>query len=464
MTKAHKEQHIAEISEAEDSYWLSREQSKEILRALENNDTERLSALLDHLHVADVATFINMISYEYRRLLIDFVRDDFAPEILIELNQGVREEVLELLGPEASALAISNLHTDDAVEVMQDLDKEEIDKILAALPEEKRASVEEGLAYPENSAGRLLDKNVVSVPEFWTVGQTIDFLRSEKNLPDEFYQIFVVDPKMKPIGGLMLSRIMRSKRPILVKDIMNVDIKLIKSSMDQEEVAYVFRQYGLASAPVVNEDGRMIGIITVDDIVDVIEEEAQEDIMYLGGVTEADLHSDYIETIKRRFPWLLANLITAVLASLVIGLFEGTISKMAALAVLMPIGASMGGNAGMQTTTITVRALATKELTATNAIRVVGKEVLVGALNGVGFAIIAGITSYIWYDNFMMSLTFALAIIATLLLAGLSGVLIPLGFVKIGVDPAIASNVILTTITDVTAFSVFLGLATWLLF
>jgi magnesium transporter len=268
---------------------------------------------------------------------------------------------------------------------------------------------------------------------------------------------------MKPVGGIMLSRIMRSKRPVMVKDIMQTDLKLIKSGMDQEEVAFLFRQYGLASAPVINEEGRMIGVITVDDVVDVIEEEAQEDIMYLGGVTETDLHSSPTKTIKRRFPWLFANLVTAVSSSFVISMFEGTIAKIAALAVLMPVAASMGGNAGMQTTTVIVRSIATKELTTTNAMRVISKELMVGLLNGISFSIIAATVSYLVFGNLLMSAAFGLAIIATLFMAGLLGVLIPLAFVKLGADPAIASNVVLTTITDCTAFATFLGIATWLL-
>ncbi|MCE3231951.1 MAG: mgtE [Rickettsiaceae bacterium] len=462
MRKA-KHRHDQAADQNNHSYLLSHEQSKELMRALEADDRVKITELVTPLHAADIADFINMASYEHRRLLINFIRRDFDPEILVELSQDAKEGVLELLGPERSAMAINTLETDDAVDVMEDLNKEEQEEILSVLPEEDRKDLEESLSYPQDSAGRMVDRNVVSVPEFWTVGQTIDFLRSEKDLPDEFYEIFVVDPKMKPVGGIMLSRIMRSKRPVMVKDIMQTDLKLIKSGMDQEEVAFLFRQYGLASAPVINEEGRMIGVITVDDVVDVIEEEAQEDIMYLGGVTETDLHSSPTKTIKRRFPWLFANLVTAVSSSFVISMFEGTIAKIAALAVLMPVAASMGGNAGMQTTTVIVRSIATKELTTTNAMRVISKELMVGLLNGISFSIIAATVSYLVFGNLLMSAAFGLAIIATLFMAGLLGVLIPLAFVKLGADPAIASNVVLTTITDCTAFATFLGIATWLL-
>lgn len=453
------EKKTAEISEDKNYYGLSDEASKEIIGALEDQDHSRVRELVEDLHVADVADLVDSISHDQRRDFINSIRKIFDPEILVELSSNIKEEIIALLGIKDSANAITKLDTDDAIDFIEDLALEGQQEILDAVPDQHRLELEEGLAYPEQSAGRLLDKKIVSVPEFWDVGQAIDFLRSEKELPDEFYQIYIVDPKMKPIGGVMLSQIMRSKRKVKLHDIMQTDLKLIKSDMDQEEVAFIFRQYGLASAPVVNEEGRVIGIITVDDIVHVMEEEAQEDIMRLGGVSETDVHSSLISTLQRRFPWLIVNLVTAIAASIVIAYFEGTIEKFAALAVLMPIVASMGGNAGTQTVTVTVRAIATKELTTTNAMRVVSKEILVGGLNGFVFAIISGIAAYMWYENLYLSLVFASATIATLLLAGLSGALIPIGLVKVGVDPAIASSVALTTITDIVAFGVFLGLA-----
>jgi magnesium transporter len=317
------------------------------------------------------------------------------------------------------------------------------------------------LAYPEDSAGRLLVKEVVTVPEFWTVGQIIDYLRATPEIPKDFYQIFVVDPKFTPVGGLRLSRVMCSERSVSVKDIMEDNIKPVRADMDQEEVAYLFRQYGLVSTPVVSEEGRMIGAISVDDVVDIMEEEAEEDILHLGGVGETDLFSGLSRTVAHRFPWLMINLVTAVIASVVIGQFEGSIEKLAALAVLMPIVASMGGNAGTQTLTVAVRAIATKELTSANAIRVIGKEIAVGSLNGIVFAVIAGVITYLWYGQLGLSLIFAAATIITLTLAGFVGALIPLGLVRVGVDPAIASSVVLTTVTDVVAFGLFLGLAAW---
>jgi magnesium transporter len=445
-------------------YGISEERSKEIIKALDKRQRKTLTNLLAPLHVADIADFIERISSEKRRAFIKFIKKDFDPEILVEINQSAKEDVLEILGAKQSAEAINTLETDDAVDVIEDFDHAEQQIILGEMPAKERQEIEEYLAFPEDSAGRLVDKRMVCVPEFWTVGQTIDFLRENNDLPDDFYQIFIADPKMKPLGGVLLSRIMRSNRPVKMKDIMNNDLKTISAEMDQEEVAFVFRKYGLASAPVVNSEGRMIGIITLDDIVDVIDEEAHEDILHMGGISDADFNSSFVSTAKSRLPWLSANLITAIAASFVISFFEGVIEKLAALAVLMPIIASMGGNAGTQSITVTVRAIATKELNSTNVRRIICKELMVGALNGLIFAVFTGVLAYLWYHSIYLSLVFASATIFTLLLAGVSGTLVPIGLVKIGVDPAIASSVILTTITDIVAFGTFLGFASLILF
>lgn len=455
---------IEENSPDNSLYGISEERSKEIIRALDKRQRKTLTNLLAPMHVADIADFIERISSEKRRAFIKFIKKDFDPEILVEINQSAKEDVLEILGAKQSAEAINTLETDDAVDVIEDFDHAEQQIILGEMPAKERQEIEEYLAFPEDSAGRLVDKKMVCVPEFWTVGQTIDFLRENNDLPDDFYQIFIADPKMKPLGGVLLSRIMRSNRPVKMKDIMNKDLKTISAKMDQEEVAFVFRKYGLASAPVVNSEGRMIGIITLDDIVDVIDEEAHEDILHLGGISDSNFNSGFAETAKSRLPWLMANLITAVAASFVISFFEGVIQKLAALAVLMPIIASMGGNAGTQSITVTVRAIATKELNSTNVMRIIGKEILIGGINGLIFAVVTGTLAYLWYDSIYLSLVFASATVFTLLLAGVSGTLVPIGLVKIGVDPAIASSVILTTITDIVAFGTFLGFASIILF
>jgi magnesium transporter len=444
-------------------YGLSSDLIKSIDEALEEKDKPALKELISDIHVADVADYIDSANHDNRRQLIEFIRDDFDPEILVEIASSVREEIIDLLGTKSSANAIIGLETDDAVDVIEDLREENQQELLEAIPDEQRAELEEGLAYPEDSAGRLLEKGIVSVPEFWTVGQTIDHLRKTKDIPQDFYEVFVVDPKLKPVGGVLLSRMMQSNRNVKMNDLMETDIKLIHSGMDQEEVAFIFRQYGLVSAPVINDDGRMIGVISIDDVVNVIEEEAEEDIMRLGGVRQDDFHTGSWVTMKRRFPWLLVNLFTAIAASIVIGLFEDSIQRLAALAVLMPIVASMGGNAGTQTLTVAVRAIATRELTGTNALRVVSKEILVGTFNGMAFAVVAGAASYIWYDNLLLSIILALATIVTLVIAGLSGALIPLGLTRAGVDPAIASSVVLTTITDIVGFGLFLWLGAMIL-
>ncbi len=445
------------------SYGLNDDLSKELLSALYNDDTSLVKELLAPLHAADIADFIDAISYDQRKILIPIIRDDFDPEILVDLDYSVRDEIIELLGTKQSAHAIRHLDKDDAVDIMENLEEDDRKEIFDAMPDKHREMLEEGLAYPEDSAGRLLEDNIVSIPEFWSVGQTIDYLRASKNLPDNFYQVFVVDPKLTPVGGVMVSKILRATRATPMKDLMYTDLKVIHADMDQEEVAYIFRQYGLASAPVVNDEGRMIGVIELNDVMDVMEEEAQEDILRLGGIRETDIHTKTMSTLFSRFPWLFLNLGTAFLAATVIGFFDGAIAKITTLAVLMPVAASMGGNAGTQCFTVIVRALATKELNSTNSFRVISKEILVGLLNGIFFALITGTAAYLWFHDLHLSIIFGLAVIVTLLIAGLAGALIPIFLEKSGVDPAISSGIILTTITDCTAFATFLGLATMFL-
>lgn len=442
------------------TYGLSEGLPQEILSAIAENNEVKVKELLAPLHAADIADFIDAISHDQREVLINIIRDSFDPEILVDLDYSVREEILEFLGTKQSANAIKTLDKDDAVDIMDKLEEDDRQEILEAMPTKHREMLEEGLAYPEDSAGRLIEENIVSIPEFWSVGQTIDYLRASKNLPDDFHQVFVVDPKLIPVGGVMVSKILRASREIPMRDIMYTDLKVIHADMDQEEVAFLFRQYNLASAPVVNKEGRMIGVIELDDIVDIIEEEAQEDILRLGGIKESDVHSSAFETLFSRFPWLFINLGTAFLAATVIGFFDAAIAKITTLAVLMPVAASMGGNAGTQSFTVIVRALATKELTSTNAHRVISKEVFVGLLNGLFFAIITGTAAYLWFHDLHLSIIFGSAIILTLLMSGIAGAFVPIILGKLGVDPAISSGIILTTITDCTAFATFLGLAT----
>jgi magnesium transporter len=434
-----------------------------IVEALEASDDAKVRTLISGIHAADISDLIDFLNHENRKRFITAIQDQFDPEILIHLEDDVRPEIVQILGHAHTADALAKLLPGDAIQVIEDFEEDEQQAILSLIPEEQRQPLQEALAHPEDSAGRLVTKNVVSVPEFWNVGQVIDFLRKEKDLPDDFFQIFVVDPKYRPVGAVSVSKIIRNQRAMPIQSVMTTDLKLIFPDMDQEDVAYIFRQYGLSSAPVVNAEGRLVGTISMSDIVEVITEEAEEDIMRLGGVSEADVHADMLQTAKHRFPWLVVNLLTAVLASIVIANFEGAIEKVVALAVLMPIVASMGGNAGTQTVTVAVRALAMKEITAVNVLRIIRKETFVGALNGLALGIVTGTLCLLWYHDPVLSTVLAFATFLTLVFAGFSGVGIPLLLVRLGVDPAIASGVFLTTVTDVVGFAGFLGLATWIL-
>ncbi|MFQ5618813.1 MAG: magnesium transporter [Rhodospirillales bacterium] len=440
----------------------------DLVEALAAGDGARVKDLIAPLHYADVADLLEHLSAEERHALIDVIRDDFDAEILSELDETVRDEIIEQLGIADVAAAVAELESDDAVQIIEELDEAEQQKVLEAIPAGERTLIEEGLAYPEDSAGRLMQRELVTVPTFWNVGQTIDFMRQsadleEDALPSVFYDIFVVDPAHKPVGAVPLSRLLRTRRPVPVSEIMDAEMKLIPVDTDQEDVAFLFRQRDLVSAPVVDDGGRLVGAITIDDVVDVIHEELEEDIMRMGGVREDDLYSAAVDTTRSRFSWLVVNLATAVLASLVIGLFEATIEQIVALAVLMPIVASMGGNAGTQTMTVAVRALAMKELNPTNAFRVIGKELLVGGFNGILFAALTGGVAWFWFESPALGVVIALAMIINMVVAGLAGTTIPLVLERAGVDPAVASGVVLTTITDVVGFFGFLGLAALIL-
>lgn len=452
-------------SSAEDAVLdFGAELEKWIVRALDAGDAAEVRDAVGQLHYADLADLLERLSSDKRRILVELIRDDFDAEVLSELDETVRDDVVEILGVRDVAEALSELDTDDAVEVLTEMDEEQQREVLDAIPDADRVLIEEGLSYPEDSAGRLMQRDMVMVPTFWNVGQTIDFMRhtadeDEEKLPTAFYDIFVVDPRGRPQGAIPLSRLLRSRRPVPVFELMETDLNLIEVTMDQEDVAFLFRQRDLVSAPVVDEAGRLVGAITIDDVVDVIHEEHEEDVLRLGGVIGDDLYSAVLDTTKARFSWLVVNLATAVLASVVIGLFDATIQEIVALAILMPIVASMGGNAGTQTLTVTVRALATKELTATNMARVIGKELLVGVANGVLFAILAGVVAWLWFGNPMLGGVIALAMVVNMIVAGLAGTTIPLALDRMGLDPAIASSVFLTTVTDLVGFFSFLGLA-----
>ena len=374
------------------------------------------------------------------------------------LNQALREDLIDILPAEDMSEVVSALETDDAVEVLEDLDKQQQDEILAGLTAADRWAVKDALRYPEDSAGRLMSRDLVALPKDWTVGHAVDFMRVDQDLPDRFYEIFLIDAAHRPVGQLALSTVLRTKRRVKLEDLVEDELTLISPMTDQEELAHQFRQYGLVSAPIVEEDsGRLLGVVTVDDVVHVIDEEAEDDLMKLVGMSsgERDVKRGVRETARNRFIWLAVNLATAVVASVIIGMFQDTIQTIVALAVLMPIVASMGGNAGTQTLAVMIRAIAMKDLRSTKATAFVRRELFVGILNGLGFAVIAGIMAYIWFQRLDLSVVIAVAMLVNLIIAGLSGTIVPLALNRFGIDPANASSVFLTTITDVVGFWLF---------
>ncbi|MEZ5874977.1 MAG: magnesium transporter [Hyphomicrobiales bacterium] len=431
--------------------------------ALDEGDTARARALTVDLHEADLADLIELLRPEERAGLITALGDDFKATALPELDETVRDQVLEDMPPEQVAEALQQLDSDEAVYLLEDLDKEDQTDILAKLPYFERIALQRSLEYPEDSAGRIMQTDLIAVPPFWSVGQTIDYMREADDLPDRFYEIFVVDPAYHLIGSVALNTLLRSKRPTTIESITDTDIRQIPVESDQEEVARQFERYNLTSAPVIDDDKRLVGVITADDVVEVVQEEASEDILRMGGVAGETVSDSVWETTRLRFTWLLANLATAILASYVISLFEATIEQMVALAVLMPIVASMGGNAGTQTMTVAVRALATQDLGPVNAVRVILRESAVGLLNGLLFAVIMAAIAFYWFGSDGLGLVIGVAMVVNLFAAALAGILIPLGLDALDLDPAIASGVFVTTVTDVVGFFAFLGLAAlWL--
>lgn len=438
-----------------------REFIQQITQAVRDQDAEQAFSLVEDLHAADVADLLEVMSSPQRMGFIGLLGERLDPDVLIEVEGAAQDDLYEYMPNDQIADAVTELEADDAVYVLEELDEVDREEVLRSLAADDRVAIEESLSYPEESAGRLMSRDFVALPEFWTVGQTIDFLRSEdEDIPDDFYDVFVVDPSHKPIGTVPLSRVMRTHRPVTIGEIMEKVPHTVEVGADQEEVAYQFSKYHLISAAVVDQNQRLVGVVTVDDVVEVIGDEAQEDILALAGVSEGSgVNENFREMTKDRFAWLFVNLGTAILASVVIGLFDATIEQMVALAVLMPIVASMGGNAGTQTMTVAVRAIATKELSATNALRVVNREMMAATVNGSVLALFSGMVAWLWFGSLLLGTVFAVAMIVNIIIAGLSGVLIPLGLNKVGADPAIASSVFVTTITDIVGFFAFLGMA-----
>lgn len=428
---------------------------------LDADDPAGLRTAIGPLHASELGDVLEALDAENRKKLVELSGADFNMAALTEVDEAVRLAVIEALPNAKIAEAVQDLDSDDAVYILEDLEEEDQEEILAALPFEERLRLRRSLDYPEESAGRRMQTEFIAVPPFWSVGQTIDYMREDKDLPDRFHEIFVVSPHFELLGSVALDRILRTGRQATVESIMGETRYSIFAEMDQEEAARLFEQYDLLSAAVVDDAKRLVGVLTIDDVVDVIHEEADEDIKRLAGVGDEELSDSVWQIARSRFLWLFINLITAVLASLVIGLFDATIQQMVALAVLMPIVASMGGNAGTQTMTVAVRALATRDIDSYNARRIVMRELLVGIFNGIVFAVIIGIVAAVWFTNNQLGAIIAAAMIFNMIAAALAGILIPivLNFMKI--DPAIASSVFVTTVTDVVGFFAFLGLAAW---
>jgi magnesium transporter len=440
-------------------YGLTPKVETAIVDAVQAGNVRRLRTLVAPLHPADQADLLERMPVRTAGALVRFLGDHLDAETLTYLDENTREALFEIIGTKALARQLHELSTDDAIDIIEELEDDALADVLAALSAEDRVLVEETLSFPEDSAGRLMQREIVTVPSFWTVGQTIDFLRSGKLLIDDFYLIFVIDPGRRPLGEVPLSKILCSPRPRRISEIMKTDFRSIPFDMDKEEVALLFRRYGMVSAGVIDAENRLVGMITIDDVIDVIDEEAEEDLMALAGVGEANLRSSLWDILQGRSTWLLINLFTAILASAVIGVFDATIEQLVALAVLMPIVASMGGNAATQTVTVAVRAIALRQLDSLSTRIFILREALVAFLNGILFAVLAAVMSYVWFSNLEIAAVMAVAMLANLFVAGLSGTLVPIGLLRAGVDPAVASSVFVTTITDVVGFFVFLGLA-----
>ncbi|GLQ34627.1 magnesium transporter MgtE [Amylibacter marinus] len=443
----------------ERAYEINADLIDAVLDCVEHNDQPRLIALLDPLHAADVADILEQVSPSKRSKLVELWGHEVDGEVLSELDENISAELLEEMPDTVVTEAFKDLETDDVVDLIEELEEDQKERVLGALEDADQVAVRQSLQYPDQTAGRLMQREVVMAPTHWNIGQAIDFLRSSGGLPDEFYEVILVDPRLKPVGKVALFSLLTKPREVLLSSVMDEDFITIPVTQSQEDVAYAFNQYNMVSAPVVDDKSRLVGVITSDDAMEVLGEEVEEDIKRLAGVGDESLTDTIWDTAKQRFPWLAVNLLTSILASLVIAQFTSTIEAIVALAVLMPIVASMGGNAGTQTLTVAVRALATKDLTPANAWRVIGREFSVGVLNGLAFAIIIGGIGSIWYGSAMLGVVLGLAMIINLIVASLAGIYVPLILDRFGVDPALGSSALVTTVTDVIGFLAFLGFA-----
>ena len=439
--------------------------NKEFIKIIEEkiklSDSQFIDNSLKELHPSDSADIIENLSIENRSKLIELEGFNIEPEIFVELNESIQSEILLLLSINSIANLLKKLESDDAITILENIDQSKKDSVLNLLPPQDRFLLEEGLGYPEDSAARIMQREFTAIPSNWAVGQTIDYLRESKNLPDEFLEIFIVDADFKPIGTVPSSKVLRTPRDNKMNSIMREMQVLIPVNMDQEEVGHTFENYNLTSAGVVDKNNKLVGMITSDDILTIVKEEAEEDVLRLAGVGDEEITDGIFKKTKRRFNWLLLNLFTAFLATWVISIFGATIEQMVALAFLMPIVASMGGNAGMQTLAVTIRAIATQKLSTTNISKTVSKEFAIGILNGIIFAIISSVIVFLWFKDSNLSIIIGVSMILNMVVAGLFGILVPVTLKKFKVDPAISSSVFVTTITDVIGFLSFLGVGAY---
>jgi len=449
----------SDLGSNDTSYVIDKQKMAIVLSALASGNRVDLTEVLEPLHPADIADIIEQLNTTDRARFIRLYDTEFYGDILSEIDEHIREEVISELNPDVLAEAVRDLESDDVVDIVEDLEEEQKETILDALEEGDRVAVQSLLSYPEQSAGRLMQREVVMAPEHWSVGMAIDFLRNDANLPEQFYHIVLVDPRLHPVGNVSLGKLMSSKRSVLLREIIEDVFQVIPADQDEADVAYAFNQYHLISAPVVDMENRVVGVITIDDAMVVLDEELEEDILLLAGVGDSSVSDTIIETVRGRLPWLAVNLATAILASIVIAQFEATIAQFVALAILMPIIASMGGNAATQSLTVAVRAIATKDISSTNIGRVIRREVGVGILTGLIFAVSMGLIGVFWFGTAMLGVVIAISMLINLVVANLAGTTIPVILEKLGIDPALASGAFVTTVTDVVGFFAFLSIA-----
>ena len=446
------------------NFEFNKEYIKVLTDKIDKNDAFFITNSFKEMHPADAADIIEQLSENYRENLIKLNNFKINPDVFVEVNESVQSEIIKYLSTDSIVYILKNLESDDSIKILENIEESKKNEILSSLPPKDRFVLLESLSYPEDSAARIMQREFTAIPSNWSVGQTIDYLRESKDLPDEFLEIFIVDNEFKPIGTVPSSKVLRTSREAKMISIMNESQQLIPVDMDREEVGHLFENYNLNSACVVDKNNKLVGMITSDDVLTVLKEEAEEDVLRLAGVGNEEITDGILTKTKRRFTWLLLNLFTAIIASVVIGFFQEDIEKVVALAVLMPIVASMGGNAGMQTLAVTIRTIATNELTKNNFSQNIFKEFSIGILNGIIFAIISAVVVQFWFNDTTLSLIISISMILNMIVAGLFGILVPVSLKKMNIDPAISSSVFVTTITDVIGFLSFLGIGAYFFF